>query len=213
MAFLRRIHLFHDLKDEELASIAERLKEDVFEEGKVIFTQGADADRFCIIYQGKVGITQVRRKENLELATLVGGDYFGEEALFAKRKRSATVTASEKTSVFWLPKEDFNEYLKLFPKLKSAFAASIASRRLARETRFNWLWPDEVVYFVARKHEILLARALSGPIVALSAPIFLLVWFFLTRSFLAIFSAGVLLIAILAWAVWNAIDWGTIITS
>ncbi len=207
-AFLRRIHLFHDLKDEELTSIAEKLKEDVVEEGQVVFTQGAEADRFCIIYQGKVGITQVRRKENLELAILVGGDYFGEEALFANRKRSATVTASETTSMFWLSREDFNEFLKRFPKLKSAFAVSIASRRLARQTRFNWLWPDEVVYFVARKHEILLARALSGPLIALSLPVTLLVWFFLTRSFLAIFSAGVLLIATLGWAAWNAIDWG-----
>jgi CRP-like cAMP-binding protein len=96
-AFLRRIHLFRDLKDEDLAAIAGMFKEEVRKEGEIIFSQGDEADRFFIIYQGKVRITMIRRKEERELATLIGGDYFGEEALLSKRERSATVTAVEKT--------------------------------------------------------------------------------------------------------------------
>ena len=94
-----------------------------------------------------------------------------------------------------------------FSKLKAAFEVSAASRRLARESNFNWVRPDEVVYFVARKHEVLLFQALTGPFVALAVPIFLIV-FFLTRAFFAIFGAGHLLLAIIVWAVWNWIDWG-----
>lgn len=208
VAFLRRIHLFHDLTDEDLAVIAGSLKEEVSQEGATVFVEGSDADRFFIVYQGRVRITQIRRKEERELAVFVGGDYFGEEALLDHRKRSATVGTTEKTYLFSLTHTQFNEIVKRFPKLKSAFEVSVASRRLARKVHFNWLWPDEVIYFVARKHEVVLAQALSGPFVALLVPVFLLVYFFLTRSFLAIFVSGILFVVILAWAVWNWIDWG-----
>jgi hypothetical protein len=192
----------------DLASIAAKLKEEVVEQGKAVFTQGGEADRFYIIYQGKVAITQKRAREERVLASMVGGDYFGEEALFTNRRRSATISAAEKSSLFSLSRLDFNEIIKRYPRLKMAFEVSIASRRLARQTHFSWLWPDEVVYFVARKHEILLARGLSGPVFALVVPAALLFGFFMTRSLVAISSAAVSLVAIMGWAVWNAIDWG-----
>ena len=208
VAFLRRINLFRDLRDEDLAVIAVNLKEEVCAEGETVFSQGGEADRFFIIYQGKVRVTMVRRKEELELAALIGGDYFGEEALLSKRERSATITAVEKTYLFSLTRVEFNEMLKQFSKLKAAFEVSVASRRLAREVRFNWLRPDDVVYFLARKHEVVLFQVLTGPFVALVVPIALIVYFFLTRAFFAIFGAGVLLVAIGGWALWNWIDWG-----
>ncbi|MBI2757359.1 MAG: cyclic nucleotide-binding domain-containing protein [Chloroflexi bacterium] len=208
VAYLRRIHLFHDLKDEELTPVAENLTEEAYEEGSAIFEEGGAAERFYIIYQGRVRITQTRPKEKVEVAFLVGGDYFGEEALYEKRKRSATVRASETTLLFSLSRDQFNELLKSFPKLKAAFEVSIASRRLARQQRFKWLWPDEVVYFAARKHPIMLSRALSAPAFSLVVPIALMVAFFLLGSLVAISLAGVSFLVILGWAVWNWIDWG-----
>ncbi len=208
LIFLRRIHLFHDLKDEDVAFIAGELKEEIQKEGQLVFEQGSEADRFFLIFQGKVRITEYRRKEELELAVLTAGDYFGEEALLAKQKRAATVVTIENSHLFWLPWSEFYAILKRFPKLKAAFDVSVASRKLARQVRFDWLRPDEVVYFVARKHEVLLAQALSGPALAALVPIFLLIYFFLTRSFFAIFAAGLLFLVIAAWATWNAIDWG-----
>jgi hypothetical protein len=184
------------------------LMEEVREEGEVVFSQGDEADRFFIIYQGKVRITMMLRKEEQELAALISGDYFGEEALISKRERSATVTAVERTHLFSLTRVEFNAILKQFSKLRAAFEVSVASRRLARELRFTWLRPDEVVYFLARKHEVVLFQALSGPFAALSGPIALIVYFFLTRSFFAIFGAGLLLLAIAGWAAWSWIDWG-----
>ncbi len=208
VAFLRRIHLFHDLDDEGLAVIADKLQEDTLNMGSPVIVQGSEADRFFIIYRGAVRITQFHRKEERELAVLIGGDYFGEEELLTRRKRAATVTAIEKCEIFVLSRVDFHALLKQFPKLKTAFEVAVESRRLARTLHFNWLRPDEVIYFLARKHEVLLVQALSGPVVALSVPIFLLVYFIMTRSFFAIFGAGLLFAAIGAWAAWNAVDWG-----
>ncbi len=208
VSFLRRMHLFHDVTDEELQAIALELEERAFAEDATIFAQGSDADHFYIIYQGKVQITQQQRNGEVELASLISGDYFGEEALFAKHKRSATVKAAVKSYLFMLTRLQFNAIIKRIPKLKTAFEVSIASRRLARQLHFSWLTPDEIIYFVARKHEVLLARALSAPILALMVPIALLVGFFATRSLVAIALAAVSIVAIILWAIWNAIDWG-----
>ena len=208
VAFLRRIHLFRDLKDEDLGVIAEKLKEEVRAEGETIISQGVEADHFFIIYQGSVRITRIYRKQEQELAILISGDYFGEEAMLSKRDRSATVAAVEKTSLFSLTRVEFNAILKTFSKLRPAFEVSVDSRKLARDVHFDWLRPDEVVYFVARKHEVVLFQALTGPFVALVVPISLFVYFLLTLAFFAIFAAGVFLILDLGWALWTWIDWG-----
>jgi hypothetical protein len=208
VAFLRRIHLFQDLTDEDLAVIADTLLEETLKAEEVAIKQGAVADRLFIIYQGGVRVTQIERKEKRDLAFLIGGDYFGEEELLTKQKRTATVTATEKTDVFVLTQVTFRALLKRYPKLKTALEVAVESRRLARRLHFDWLRQDEVIYFLARKHEILLAQALSGPLLAATVPIFLLVYFFLTLSFFAIFGAGILFVGIAGWAVWQWIDWG-----
>jgi hypothetical protein len=208
VAFLRRIHLFRNLNDQDLAVVAAMFKEEVYKEGDVIFSQDSVADLFYIIYQGKVLITRIHRKEEQELASLISGDYFGEEAMLSKGKRSATVSALEQTVLFVVNRTEFSAIIKKYPKLKAAFEVSVASRRLAREVHFTWVRPDEVIYFIARKHEVILFQALTGPTVALIVPILLIVYFFLTRSFFSIFGAGVLLLADGGWALWNWIDWG-----
>jgi len=110
--------------------------------------------------------------------------------------------------LFMLDRVEFKAIIKKYPKLKAAFEVSVASRKLSRDLHFNWLRPEEVIYFVARKHEVLLFQALTGPVVALSVPVILFIYFFLTRSFFAIFGAGVLLVADGGWALWNWVDWG-----
>ena len=166
-AFLRRIHLFHDLVDEDVAAVAGILKEDSFAEHEQVFLQGAEADRFYIIYKGAVRISQVLGKEERELALLVGGDYFGEEALLSNRRHSATVVATEKSYIFSIPADQLHLLLKKFPRFKAALEVGSDSRRLARKLHFKWLRPGEVIYFLARKHEVLLAQALGALVWAL----------------------------------------------
>lgn len=208
IAFLRRIHLFHDLSDEDLALIAEKLEEHTFPAGQELFQQGDDANRFYIINRGKVGISRIHNKEEQKLAYLVAGDYFGEEALASNHKRSATVQAMEETQTFSLSQAEFSEFIKHFSKLKAAIEISVASRRLARRMQFDWLGPDEVIYFLSRKDQVRLAQAVSGPLVALAIPIFLMIWFFATESFFAVFTAGVSFVLVLLWGLWNIVDWG-----
>jgi CRP-like cAMP-binding protein len=207
--FLRKIHLFHDLNDDQLLEVAEKFSEATFNADEVILEQGTLADSFYLIYSGKVRVYRRRDGRVQELATLVSGDYFGEMEILGQRgARSASVSALETTLVLFITSDTFAEILKAYPNIKPNIEISISSRKLARTMRFKWLRPDEVVYFLARKHSFFLMQALVAPVLALLIPAFLFIWGALANSAAAA-SFGVLtLLLVLGWIAWNYIDWG-----
>jgi len=207
-AFLRRIHLFQELGEEDLAAIAQAVQEETRAEGESLYQAGEPADRFYIIHHGAVLLTVPDRGGGRPLGPLSEGDYFGEEALLSGRTRYSSATASEEVALFSLTGEQVLDYARKLPRLKRAFDVSLSSRRLMRKQRFEWRGPQEAIHFVARKHEVVLYQGLSLPLVALAAPILLLAHFLLSRAFFAIFGAGLLFVLIIGWAIWNWIDWG-----
>lgn len=207
--FLQKIHLFHDLKDEQLMQAGEKFSEVSYHAGQVILEQGVLADSFYLLYSGKVRVYRRRDGREEELATLVSGDYFGEMEIFGKRgPRSASISTLEPATVLRISSKDFSELLKTYPDIKPNIEIVIASRKLARTLRFKWLRDDEVVYFLARKHTFFLIQVLLLPVLALLFPIFLLSWGLLANSTAAI-SFGVVALGLnLGWIVWSIIDWG-----
>jgi len=205
---LKKIHLFHDFAEEHLRDIADRFVEHEYAENQVIFRQGDKPESFYLITKGRVSI--VRRKDHKEemLATLVTNDYFGEMALVSNRSRSATVTALQPTNVLALSMADFHEILKKNPKLKSNLDITIRSRTLARLLHFKWLRPNEVVYFLARKHVIVLYQSLMAPALMLLLPLGLGAFAMLsTISIVPRVLAIITLVVDIAWAGWRALDW------
>jgi len=207
VAFLRRIHLFHDLSEEDLIPIAEQLEERTCPEGQQVFAQGSAADQFFMVISGKVYLMQTSKGHLEELATFVAGDYFGEEGLLFNQKRPASLVAAEETQLFSLSQKDFAELIKTFPELKRSFLVSIKSRQLARRIRFKWLEEGEIVYFLARKHYILLLQALVGPALTALFSMFLTAWALLTNASTSFWIAAILLLLAVGWAAWDAIDW------
>jgi len=209
IAFLRRIHLFYGLDDAELVAVAEQLEESPYAAGSVIFQQDTKADSFYLIYSGSVKI--VRKKEGKEstLATLVRDDYFGEMALIEKRKRSGTCIALTDTLLLVLSRDHFEKLLKNYPHLRLNFDVAVQSRHLAQTLQFKWLAPDEVIYFLARKHPVVLYRNLIVPIVCFAIP-FLLIYAWLTMVKLSIVLLAAILsfVAVILWIIWLWIDWG-----
>ncbi len=201
------MHLFNGLKEEQLSGIAQKLVERELAADQVIFKINDKPDGFYMIYKGRVKVSLPREKGENFLAWLAPGDYFGEEALFEKRNRSATITAMEDSVILFLSRDGFDALLKQYERLKPNFKVAIKSRRLARKTRFKWLGPKEVIYFIARRHVLRLYQALVAPVLSLFIPAFLFVWGVLTAATTP-FAVGVLvLVGVIGWAIWNAIDW------
>lgn len=208
IAFLKKIHLFSSLPDDDITEIAEALADQPFKDGDVILQQDTHGDTFYIIFRGKVKVVHHRGKQDQTLAHLVIQDFFGEEELFNKRARTASIIATSNGSLLTLHKSKLDEVLKRAPKLKPNFEVVIATHRLWRRLQFKWVRPDEVVYFLARKHPILLWRSLVVPMLSLFLPAATLIFGLFIGATWPFGVAVLMLLAIVGWIIWNWIDWG-----
>lgn len=206
--FLDKLHIFGGLDQDQLAGIAAKLIERPLPAGTVIFKRGDKPDGFYMVFKGRVKVTlQNKDKSERQIASLYRADYFGEEALFEKRNRSATVSVVEDAVLLFLSRQDFDGLIQKYEKLKPNFQVTIKSRKLARSTHFKWLGKNEVIYFIARRHIIRLFQALVAPFFALLGSALLVVFGFVLSSIIPQAVGWVLVIGVLGWGVWNAIDW------
>jgi CRP-like cAMP-binding protein len=207
IVFLNRIHLFGGLKDDQLAGISVKLEERTLPANAVIFERGAKPDGFYLVYKGKVKVTRPTGKGTDFLAFLSAGDYFGEEALFEKRNRSATITTMEDSIILFLSRDEFEKLLTQYEKLRPNFLVAIKSRKLARALRFKWLGPKEVIYFLARRHKVRLYQTLMAPLFVMFIPVLLFLWSLTSGAVTTYTVGGLILIADILWAIWRAVDW------
>ena len=100
---IRRVPLFAELSDDELAQVARRFKERTFAPGETVAKEGSGGAAFYLIESGTANVTVAGR----ERAALGPGDYFGEIALIDEGARSATITATEQLACYGLTYGDF----------------------------------------------------------------------------------------------------------
>jgi CRP-like cAMP-binding protein len=208
IAFLKKIHLFRGLTDEQVTAVAGKLEEETRPAGEVVLAEGKSSDRFFLIFRGKVRVTRTRKGAEEQLAVFVAGDFFGEMGVTLRGPHSASVITEEETLLLVLTRQDFVNFIKQFPKFKINLAIVISSRRLAYKLRFKWLRPDEVIYFLARKHSVLLYQALIGPVFTLLMFLILIGFSTFMRTKIPIVIDALAVLFIIGWAIWKGIDWG-----
>ncbi len=208
VAFLKKLHIFNGINDVELTAIAEQLEEHAYPAGSMIFEQGSKAESFYLIYSGAVKIVRKQEGKERHLATLVTNDYFGEMALIERRRRSGTCTSVVDSLLFILSRQNFEKLLKQYEQLRLNFDLAVRSRRLAQTLQFRWLAPEEVIYFLARKHPVVLYKNLILPVIGLLIPSFLFyAWSAIAPVTVVLFAAIATLVADVLWVIWLAIDW------
>jgi CRP-like cAMP-binding protein len=118
---LSRIGLLVSLPGERLLGLAERMSREDVASGTVIMREGEPGERFYVLLQGMVGVTQSHLGPRRLLRP---GDYFGEVAAAMDIPRTATVTAITPCVVASCDRETFDEYI--FPLFKEGQAADSA---------------------------------------------------------------------------------------
>lgn len=88
--FLCKVKLFKRLPPEELPNLAAKAETIQFTAGQTIITQGAEGNEFFMIKKGTVDV----EIDGNKVASLKGGDYFGENALLRNEPRTATIKAT-----------------------------------------------------------------------------------------------------------------------
>lgn len=126
---LRRIDLFSPLTDNELRSLASRLKPIPYVAGSILARQGDVGDYLFIVASGRVAVWLETRGSRHLLAELGQGEVIGEMSLMTGEARQATVTARTYVNCYVLDKAGFQETLERRPELADTFAQLLAARK------------------------------------------------------------------------------------
>jgi len=126
---LSKIPLFSHFADNELTELTKKIHRRRFEKNQIIFHKKDPGSSLYIITSGKVKIVLPSAEgENVLVALLSTGDFFGELSLFDGEPRSATAVAVEPTEILTLLQEDFFQYLSVNPNASKEILAELSLR-------------------------------------------------------------------------------------
>jgi CRP/FNR family transcriptional regulator/CRP/FNR family cyclic AMP-dependent transcriptional regulator len=126
---LRKIPLFSEMGDEDLARIAGLLIERRFPKHKTIVQEGLPGDYMYVIREGRVQVSKLSddgREKILEF--LDEGDFFGEMSLLDDAPRSATVRALSDAKILALSRSDFLNVMRRSPDVAMAVVQELTRR-------------------------------------------------------------------------------------
>jgi CRP/FNR family transcriptional regulator, cyclic AMP receptor protein len=122
---LKRIPIFQDIPDDELAQIATFAQEVSVAEGRELVREGDFSYEFMAIEEGEAEVT----REGQHLANLGPGDFFGEMGLLEKTLRNATVTAKTPMMLMTLTGWDLKRMERSVPRAIERVRETIEARR------------------------------------------------------------------------------------
>jgi len=129
VSFLEQVPLFTSLEQDELAELAGKLTLREFRRGEVIFHQDDPGTALYIIKKGQVKITAASLQgEEIILAILSDGDFFGELSTLDGKERSATATAMEPTQALSLHWRDLASALGKYPHMLRSILNALSDR-------------------------------------------------------------------------------------
>ena len=124
LELIRSLDLFAPLPASHLEDVAGRFVPVSVSPGEVVIKEGDVGDRFYVVEDGEVAVSQNGRP----VATLGPGKYFGEIALLHDVPRVASVTAVSPTTLLALDRVEFLEAVTGDPVTREAAEATVQER-------------------------------------------------------------------------------------
>jgi uncharacterized protein YhbP (UPF0306 family) len=105
----RAYSVFRDLPTQDVEVIAGALQTIEASEGEVIVRQGGPADKFFIVVDGQLEVVREQNGGSEQIALLGKGQFFGELAIMRGSSRTATVKATEATTLLAIDRDTFRD--------------------------------------------------------------------------------------------------------
>ncbi|CAD7972545.1 unnamed protein product [Amoebophrya sp. A25] len=106
LVFIERVPLFSRLSKADIPLVVSALERKDFRSGEVVIQEGEKGNEFFLIKSGEARVY----KDNVEIASLKPGDYFGEASLLEDTPRNATVKACQGVlTVLCLTRQKFED--------------------------------------------------------------------------------------------------------
>ena len=126
---LARVPIFKRLEPHELEHLAEEIDQVDFKAGETIFSEHDRGDALYVVENGRVRIWVMDEDVNeVTLAELKPGDFFGELAVLDRGERSSSATALVDTHLHRLSSDDFQRFLIEHPDAAVDVICEIAAR-------------------------------------------------------------------------------------
>ncbi len=106
-----------------------------FEPGEEVFHQGDIGDRIYIIVGGQAEVVREENGNEMVLARLGPGEYFGEMALLRKTPRTATVRCISPMDTLSLPKREFSMLAAYIPAVRETLENVMQERARANSEK------------------------------------------------------------------------------
>lgn len=141
---LRRIKILSNLKDAQLAHLADYMELQEAPQHTVVFTQGDVGDAMYLVLSGELRARTTMGGGESLLATFAPGDFFGDMALFDNGPRSADVVANVNSTLLKISAVNFYRLIREAPALATPFlqatARTLSSRIRADNKRLNAIY-------------------------------------------------------------------------
>ena len=115
---LKRVPLFSDLSEDELARFAAVVREREYPKNSVILFEDDPGDALYIVSSGQVKVVLIGEDGREVILSVLGdGDFFGEMSLIDDEPRSAHVIAMKDSRLLVLRRDDFQQQIQLLPSI------------------------------------------------------------------------------------------------
>ncbi len=160
---LSQIPIFASLGNEDRASLAERIVRQSFPKGSTLFRRGEPGNALYIIIRGQIRIFASTRQGNeITLALLGPGEFFGEMALLDGEPRSANAEAAEETEVHFLDRDNFFSFLMHKESALRAILRALSQRLRRTDDLLAEAYFLQISHRLARKLVELQERTATG---------------------------------------------------
>ena len=128
-SLLKKISMFEALSIKDREELAQLLRYQTIKKGEILFRKGDEGTALYLIKSGRIRIVlKVRLEDEMTLAVLSDGDFFGEMSLLDGLPRSSDASAHEDTELYVLNRTDFIRFLMHSEHAMKAILYTLSTR-------------------------------------------------------------------------------------
>lgn len=120
--------LFEILSEDDRKELIKKFIIEEAKPGDLVIEEGKEGQALYLIRNGEIDIVKDTDGKRVTLATLTDGDFFGEISLLNNSPTTASCIAKTKSSLFKLPRNEFNIVIMTHPQILEVVSTTVDKR-------------------------------------------------------------------------------------
>lgn len=208
---LKAIYPFNLLDEVEINSCLNHMGLTSVKASQKIYRDGDRSDTLYIVLSGFFQLTKKVGGKNVSIRSFRPGDIFGLEICGDNQRRNGSATCLQDGNLIRIGRQQLNRLESRIKNLDVYLKSLWDSFELSLKVSLPWLHADEMIYYLARRHKIVLFQKLLAPlfvsVIGGSGLLYLFSQYSIhTFSLFLLIAISLLLFSL--WFLWVILDWG-----